>query len=84
MDGTSVGSQYAEHVTGADLSLLAAVTGRTPGPEDLPDVLADPQVFEAIFGPGVTAAGQPSSPRPSWRSRWPCTAPPLTLPPWDM
>jgi len=59
MDGTSVGSQYAEHVTGADLTLLAAVTGRTPGPEDLPDVLADPQVFEAIFGPGVTAAGQP-------------------------
>ena len=59
MDGTSVGSQYAEHVTGADLSLLAAVTGRTPGPEALPDVLADPQVFEAIFGPGVTAAGQP-------------------------
>ncbi len=58
MDGTSVGSQYAEHVTGADLSLLAAVTGRTPGPEALPDVLADPQVFEAIFGPGATAAGQ--------------------------
>lgn len=59
MDGTSVGSQYAEHLTGADLSLLAAVTGRTPGPEALPDVLADPQVFEAIFGPGATAAGQP-------------------------
>ena len=58
MDGTSVGSQYAEHVTGADLSLLAAITGRTPGPETLPDVLADPQVFEAIFGPGATAAGQ--------------------------
>ena len=62
MDGTSVGSQYAEHVTGADLSLLAAVTGRTPGPEDLPDVLADPQVFEAIFGPGVTS-GRPARPR---------------------
>ena len=59
MDGTSVGSQYAEHVTGADLRLLAAVTGRTPGPEALPDVLADPQVFEAIFGPGAAAAGQP-------------------------
>ena len=58
MDGTSVGSQYAEHVTGADLSLLAAITGRTPGPETLPDVLADPQVFEAIFGPGAAAAGQ--------------------------
>ena len=58
MDGTSVGSQYAEHVTEADLTLLAAVTGRTPGPEALPGVLADPQVFEAIFGPGATAAGQ--------------------------
>ncbi len=58
MDGTSVGSQYAEHVTEADLRLLAAVTGRTPGPEALPGVLADPQVFEAIFGPGATAAGQ--------------------------
>ena len=58
MDGTSVGSQYAEHVTEADLTLLAAVTGRTPGPEALPGVLADPQVFEAIFGPGATAAGR--------------------------
>jgi hypothetical protein len=58
MEGTSVGSQYAEHVTEADLRLLAAVTGRTPGPEALPGVLADPQVFEAIFGPGATAAGQ--------------------------
>jgi hypothetical protein len=58
MDGTSAGSQYAEHVTEADLRLLAAVTGRTPGPEALPDVLADPQVFEAIFGPGATDAGQ--------------------------
>ena len=58
MGGTSVGSQYAEHLTGADLRLLAAVTGRTPGPDALPDVLADPQVFEAIFGSGATAAGQ--------------------------
>jgi len=58
MDGTSVGSQYAEHVTEADLRLLTAVTGRTPGPEALPGVLAEPQVFEAIFGPGATPAGQ--------------------------
>ncbi len=58
MDGTSVGSQYAEHVTGADLKLLAKVTGRAPGPEALPDVLADPQVFEAIFGASATTAGQ--------------------------
>ena len=58
MDGTSVGSQYAEHVTEADLRLLTAVTGRTPGPEALLGVLADPQVFEAIFGPGATEAGQ--------------------------
>jgi len=58
MDGTSVGSQYAEHVTGADLRLLAAVTGTAPGPETLAEALADPRVFEAIFGPGAAASGE--------------------------
>ena len=58
MDGISVGSQYAEHLTGADLRLLATITGTAPGPDALPQALADPQVFKAIFGPGAAASGE--------------------------
>src|SRR5512142_1278158 len=58
MDRTSVGSQYAEHLTSGDRRLLAAVTGTAPGPVALPQVLADPRVFEAIFGPSAIEAGE--------------------------
>jgi hypothetical protein len=51
MDGISVGSEYAEHITDGDLRLLATVTGNPPVPETLPQMLADPRVFDAIFGP---------------------------------
>ena len=50
------GTAYAEHVTDGDLKLLATVTGSTPIPEALPRLLADPRVFQAIFGPGAIAA----------------------------
>ena len=56
MDAISVGSEYAEHITDGDLRLLAAVTGNPPVPGTLPQMLADPQVFDAIFGPGAIAS----------------------------
>lgn len=73
MDGISVGRDYAEHVTDADLRLLAAVAGTTPAgrgggdagtaglrrdPDALQELLADPRVFEAVFGAEAVAAGE--------------------------
>jgi hypothetical protein len=59
MDGALVGSEYASHLTDADLRLLASVAR---GPQDaswlrgdpgaLVGLLGDPRVFEAVFGPG--------------------------------
>ena len=71
MDGVSVGDGYAEQLTRADLRLIAAVTeppgppGQSgpPGPPAQPGdpatlerQLADPRVFEAIFGPDSLAS----------------------------
>jgi len=56
MDGMSEGSAYAEHITDGDLNLLATATGRAPAPDVLPQLLADPRVFEAIFGHETIAA----------------------------
>jgi hypothetical protein len=68
MDGVSVGDGYAEQLTQADLRLIAAVTEPPgpsgqhdrPGPPDDPATLerqlADPRVFEAIFGPDSLAS----------------------------
>lgn len=58
MDGISVGSEYAEHVTEADVRLLTAITGRPPRPDVLPGLLADPRVFDAIFGSAAAASGE--------------------------
>jgi hypothetical protein len=67
MDGVSVGDGYAEQLTQADLRLIAAVTEQ-PGhqeaeagrwrrdPATLERLLADPRVFEAIFGPDSLAS----------------------------
>jgi hypothetical protein len=65
MDAEAVGSGYADHLTDADLGLLASVTQelREPDwptaaawlrghPEHLPELIADPRVFQAVFGPG--------------------------------
>src|SRR5260370_35325395 len=75
MDVEVVGSGYADHLTDADLELLASVS---PGrgepargaevawlrrhPEHLPALLGDPHVFQAVFGPGPAAA--PALPPP--------------------
>ncbi|HYZ54763.1 MAG TPA: hypothetical protein VE733_14835 [Streptosporangiaceae bacterium] len=73
MDGISVGSDYAEHVTDADLRLLAAIAGNAPAgdataeagaarlrrdPDAVAALLADPRVFEAVFGAEAIAAGE--------------------------
>lgn len=66
MDGVSVGDGYAEHITEPDLRLISAATGLPDGeagaaslrrdPDALERALADPRVFEAIFGPESLAA----------------------------
>lgn len=64
MDAGLVGSGYADHLTDADLGLLASVTQGAGGsgaaaaawlrahPEHLPGLIGDPRVFRAVFGPG--------------------------------
>jgi len=65
-----VGSGYADHLTDADLGVLVSVsqeTGHPAGlaagaawlrrhPEALPGLVADPRIFEAVFGPGEAAS----------------------------
>ena len=83
MDGALVGSGYADHLTDADLSLLVAVsqdTDRPSGleagaswlrrrPEALPELIGDPRVFRAVFGPADAASARagrcPAIPRPA-------------------
>jgi len=64
MDAGLVGSGYADHLTDADLGLLASVTQGAGGsgaaraawlrgrPEHLPGLIGDTRVFRAVFGPG--------------------------------
>jgi len=69
MDAGVVGSGYADHLTDADLELLASVAdglaagGRQAAgawlrrrPEQLPGLIGDPRVFQAVFGPDDPAA----------------------------
>jgi hypothetical protein len=59
-------SEYAEHLTEADLRLLSAVApirggpaaGLTRDPASIEGLLADPRVFDAILGPAAAAAGE--------------------------
>jgi hypothetical protein len=64
MEAGLVGSGYADHLTDADLGLLAAVTQGVGGsgaasaaawlrghPEHLAGLIGDPRVFRAVFGP---------------------------------
>jgi hypothetical protein len=53
MDASASG--YADHLTEADLRLLATAAGRADGPDVtdpamLEELLADPRVFDAVFG----------------------------------
>jgi hypothetical protein len=69
MDGGLVGSGYADHLTDADLELLATVTENTSArvapraaawlrahPEQLPRLVGDSRVFQVVFGPQAPAA----------------------------
>ncbi len=59
-------SAYADHLTEGDLRLLSEVAPVPGGPAALlardpaaiEGLLADPRVFEAVFGPAAVAAGQ--------------------------
>ncbi len=64
MDAGIVGSGYADHLTDADLELLVTVSGglAEPAPsaagarlrsqpEQLPGLIGDPRMFQAVFGP---------------------------------
>jgi hypothetical protein len=64
MDAADVGSGYADHLTDADLALLASVSQERAQPSptaqawlrrhpgQLPGLIGDPRVFDAVFGPG--------------------------------
>jgi hypothetical protein len=63
MDGVPAVDGYAEHVTDNDLRLIAAATGSGDAdaawrrdPATLERLLADPRVFEAVFGPQTLAS----------------------------
>jgi hypothetical protein len=66
MDTELVASGYADHLTDADLGLLASVSRhQVPAaraapwlrghPGELPRLVADPRVFQAVFGPATPA-----------------------------
>ena len=70
MDGALVGSGYADHLTDADLGLLAKAAGQPTAqaapwlrahPEQLPALVGDPRVFQAVFGASAGAI-QPARP----------------------
>jgi len=70
MDGALVGSGYADHLTDADLGLLAKAADQPTAqaaswlrahPEQLPGLVGDPRVFQAVFG-APAAAAQPARP----------------------
>jgi hypothetical protein len=73
MDGALVGSGYADHLTDADLGLLAraaeqptaqAASWLRAHPEQLPGLVGDPRVFQAVFGASAAAAQSPQPSQP--------------------
>jgi hypothetical protein len=74
VDSSLVGSGYADHLTDADLALLVAVTQGLTGPapaaagaarlrgrpEDVPLLIGDPRVFQAVFGPAAPGGATPA------------------------
>lgn len=68
MDSGLIGSGYADHLTDADLGLLASVAQGPVSdaqaaswlrshPEELPALVGDPRVFQAVFGWAATPGG---------------------------
>lgn len=59
----SVGELYADHVTDSDLRLLSTALAMPTGelrrdPHALPELLADPRVFDAVLGEQAVAKGR--------------------------
>src|SRR5258708_37537664 len=74
MDAGAVGSGYADHLTDADLGLLAAVSHPAAAqaqaaevawlrrhPDHLPALLGDPRVFQAGFRPRGGPGARPAA-----------------------
>jgi hypothetical protein len=85
MDGALVGSGYADHLTDADLGLLASAAGQPTAqaapwlrahPEELPRLVGDPRVFQAVFG---TPAGAAQPARPTGASAMAALASPFLI-----
>jgi hypothetical protein len=68
MDSGLIGSGYADHLTDADLGLLASVAQGPVSdaqaaswlrshPDELPALVGDPRVFQAVFGWAATPGG---------------------------
>jgi hypothetical protein len=73
MDGALVGSGYADHLTDADLGLLARAADQPTAqaapwlrahPEQLPALIGDPRMFQAVFGAtdGAAPSARPTGP----------------------
>jgi hypothetical protein len=71
MDGALVGSGYADHLTDADLGLLAKAADQPTAqaapwlrahPEQILELVGDPRMFQAVFGapPGATQPARPA------------------------
>ena len=85
MDGALVGSGYADHLTDADLGLLARAADQPTAqaapwlrahPEQIPGLVGDPRVFQAVFGTSAASA-QPA--RPSGASAMAALASPFLI-----
>ena len=85
MDGALVGSGYADHLTDADLGLLAKAADQPTAqaapwlrahPEQLLGLVGDPRVFQAVFG---TSAGAAQPARPAGASAMAALASPFLI-----
>ncbi len=85
MDGALVGSGYADHLTDADLGLLASAGDRPAAqaapwlrahPEEIPGLIGDPRMFQAVFG---APAGTARPARPTGASAMAALASPFLI-----
>ncbi len=85
MDGALVGSGYADHLTDADLGLLASADDRPTAqaapwlrahPEEIPGLIGDPRMFQAVFG---APAGTARPARPTGASAMAALASPFLI-----
>ncbi|GAB3417525.1 hypothetical protein [Flindersiella endophytica] len=66
MDAEQMGRMYLDHLSDADLRLLAAASREQPDPAQLrrmpaavPELVETAEVYDAIYGPAAIASGRP-------------------------